>query len=43
MPHETITCNYRDSPCKNKNIKQLILHKNQAYKSYLPSYLLNNK
>ena len=35
IPHETITCDDRDPPWINKNIKQLILEKNQAYKSYL--------
>ena len=37
IPHETITCDDRDPPWINKNIKQLILEKNQASKSYLPS------
>ena len=35
IPHETITCDDRDPPWINKNINQLILEKNQAYKSYL--------
>ena len=35
IPHETITCDDRDPTWINKNIKQLILEKNQAYKSYL--------
>ena len=35
IPHEKITCDDRDPPWINKNIKQLILEKNQAYKSYL--------
>ena len=30
IPHETITCDDRDPPWINKNIKQLILEKNQA-------------
>ena len=37
IPHETITCDDRDPPWINENIKQLILEKNQAYKSYLRS------
>ena len=37
IPHETITCDDRGPPWINKNIKQLILEKNQAYKSYLRS------
>ena len=37
IPHETITCDDGDPPWINKNIKQLILEKNQAYKSYLQS------
>ena len=35
IPHETITSNDRDPPWINENIKQLILEKYQAYKSYL--------
>ena len=35
IPHETITCDDRDLTWINKNIKQLILAKNQVYKSYL--------
>ena len=35
IPHETITCNDRDPPWINKNIKQLILDKNHAYQSYI--------
>ena len=35
--HETIMCDDRDPLWINKNIKQLILEKNQAYKSYLRS------
>ena len=37
IPHETIPCDDGDPPWINKNIKQLILEKNQAYKSYLRS------
>ena len=37
IPHETITCGDRVPPWINKNIKQLIIEKNQAYKSYLRS------
>ena len=32
---ETITCNDRDPPWIKKDIKQLILDKNHAYKSYI--------
>ena len=32
--HKTITCDGRDPPWINKNIKELIYGKNQAYKSY---------
>ena len=32
---ETITCDDRDPPWINKDIKQLILDKNHAYKSYI--------
>ena len=35
IPHKTITCDDRDPPWINKNIKQLVPEKNQAYKSYL--------
>ena len=34
IPHETITCDDRDPPWINKDIKELIHEKNQAYKSY---------
>ena len=34
IPHETITCDDKDPPWINKNIKELIHDKNQAYKSY---------
>ena len=33
-PHETITCDYRDPPWINKDFRELIHDKNQAYKSY---------
>ena len=35
FPHETVTCDDRDPPWVNKDIKQLILDKNHAYKSYI--------
>ena len=35
VPHETITCDDRDPPWINKDIKQLILDKNHACKSYI--------
>ena len=34
IPHETITCGDRDPPWINKDIKELIHEKNQAYKSH---------
>ena len=34
IPHETITCDDRDPPWINKEIKKLILEKNLAFKSY---------
>ena len=34
IPHETITCDDEDPPWINKDIKELIHEKNQAYKSY---------
>ena len=37
IPHEKITCDDRDPRWINKNIKQLILEKNEAYKSHLRS------
>ena len=37
IPHETIICNDRNPPWINKDIKQLILGKNHAYKSYIGS------
>ena len=38
IPHETIICDDRDPPWINKDIKQLILDKNHAYKSYIRNY-----
>ena len=35
IPQETIICDDRDPPWINKDIKQLILDKNHAYKSYI--------
>ena len=35
IPHETIICDDRDPPWINRNMKQLILDKNHAYKSYI--------
>ena len=35
IPYETIICDDRDPPWINKDTKQLILDKNQAYKSYI--------
>ena len=37
IPHKTIKCDDRDPPWLNKNNKQLILEKDQAYKSYCQS------
>ena len=34
IPHKIITCDDRDPPWINKDIKELIHEKNQAYKSY---------
>ena len=34
IPHETITFDDRDPPWINKNVKQLILEKNEMYKKY---------
>ena len=34
IPSEKITCDERDSPWINKDIKELIAEENQAYKSY---------
>ena len=39
IPHETITCDDRDPPWINKNIKQLIHEKSNTYRSYI----LNDK
>ena len=35
IPHKTIICDGRDPPWISKDIKQLILDKNHAYKSYI--------
>ena len=35
IPHETVTFDDRDPPWINKNVKQLILEKNEMYKKYL--------
>ena len=35
IPHETIICDDRDLPWINKDIKQLILDKNHAFRSYI--------
>ena len=37
IPHETITCDDKDPPWFNKNIKQLIQEKNNTYKRYILS------
>ena len=37
IPHETITCDNKDPPCFNKNIKQLVQEKHNTYKSYILS------
>ena len=37
IPHETITCDDKDPPWFNKNIKQLIQEKNNTYKSSILS------
>ena len=34
IPHETITCDDRDPPWINKEIKKLMLEKNLAFKSH---------
>ena len=39
IPHETVTCDDRDPPWINNNIKQLIQEKNDTYRSYI----LNDK
>ena len=33
--HETVTFDDRDTPWINKNVKQLILEKNEMYKKYV--------
>ena len=38
IPHERITCDDKDPPWFNKNIKQLIQEKNNTYKSYILSH-----
>ena len=35
IPHETVTFDDRDTPWINKNVKQLILEKNEMYKKYV--------
>ena len=35
IPHETVTCEDRDPPWINNNIKQLIQEKNNTYRSYI--------
>ena len=35
IPHETVTSDDRDPPWINKNVKLLILEKNEMYKKYL--------
>ena len=39
VSHETVTCDYRDPPWINNNIKQLVQEKNNTYRSYI----LNDK
>ena len=39
IPHETVTCDDRDPPWINNNIKQLIQEKNDTY----TIYILNDK
>ena len=39
IPHETLTCDDRDPPWINSNIKQPIQEKNDTYRSYI----LNDK
>ena len=44
IPHETITCNDKDPPWMNKQIKTLITEKNALYKSLkrrMVNYLIN--
>ena len=35
LTHETVTYDDRDPPWINKNVKQLILEKNEMYKKYV--------
>ena len=35
IPHETVTCNDKDLPWINRNIKQQIQEKNDTYRSYI--------
>ena len=35
IPHEAVTCDDRDPPWINNNIKQLIQNKNDTYRSYI--------
>ena len=35
IPHKTVTIDDRDHPWINKNVKQLILEKNEMYKKYV--------
>ena len=37
IPHETVTCDDRDPPWTNNNIKQLIQEKNDTYRIYILS------
>ena len=37
IPHETITCDDRDTPWINSSIRRLIQHKNEAYKRFKSS------
>ena len=37
IPHKTVTRDDRNPPWINKNVSQLILEKNQVYKSFLQS------
>ena len=39
IPHETVTCDDKDPPWINNNIKQLIQEKNDTYRSHI----LNDK
>ena len=42
IPHETITCNDKDPPWMNKQIKTLIAEKNALYK-HLKGRMVNSK